>query len=357
MKDEKDFEILVVEDNQIIATEVDRILKKGGYRSSSVRKGKEAIDYLNRNKNKSMIVISDIDMPEIDGSQLCQQIKANSDLEEIPVILLVSLSSPDDIIKCFQCGADSFVHKPPDEQALLSRIHSILKNNEIRKEPKNRFNMEVFCGEQKHCINTNNMQTAGLLFSLCDAFTQKNRELEQISSELSKLKEREAKLSDLSFKDELTDTFNRKVFITLVEQQLKIANRTKRGKSLFLIDVDNLKLINDTMGHETGDKALKHVATVLKETFRQADIIGRIGGDEFAALLIEAKKDNEKNISDRLQKNFADYIAKESIRYSLSINTAFVSYDPTYPCSIDELLSWADTFMYNQRRRNIGMGG
>ena len=227
MKGEKDFEILVVEDNQIIATEVERILKKGEYRSSSVRKGKEAIDYLNRNKNKSMIVISDIDMPEMDGFQLCQQIKSNSDLEEIPVILLVSLSSLDDIIKCFQCGADSFVHKPPDEQTLLSRIQSILKNNEIRKEPKNRFNVEAFCGEQKHCINTNNMQTAGLLFSMYDAFTQKNRELGQISSELGKLKESEAKLRDMSFKDELTDTFNRQVFITLVEQQLKIASRTK----------------------------------------------------------------------------------------------------------------------------------
>ncbi len=357
MKGEKDLEILVVGDNQIIATEVDRILKKGGYRSSSVRKGKEAIDCLNRNKNESRIVISDIDMPEMDGFHLCQQIKANSDLEEIPVILLVSLSSPEDIIKCFQCGADSFVHKPPDEQTLLSRIHSILKNNEIRKEPKNRFNVEAFCGEQKHCINTNNMQTAGLLFSMYDAFTQKNRELDQISSELSKLKESEAKLRDLSFKDELTDTFNRKVFITLVEQQLKIASRTKSGKALFLIDVDNLKLINDTMGHEMGDKALKHVAAVLKGTFRHADIIGRIGEDEFAALLIEAKKDNEKIISDRLQKNLEDYIAKESIRYNLSINTAFVGYDPTYPCSIDELLSWADTLMYNQRRGNIGMGG
>lgn len=357
MKGEKDFEILVVEDNQIIATEVARILKKGEYRSSFVRTGKEAIDYLNRNKNKSTIVISDIDMPEMDGFQLCQQIKAKSDLEEIPVILLVSLSSPDDIIKCFQCGADSFVHKPADEQTLLSRIHSILKNNEIRKEPKNRFNVETFCGEQKRCINTNNMQTAGILFSMYDAFTQKNRELGQISSELSKLKESEATLRELSFKDELTDTFNRKVFITLVEQQLKIASRTKSGKALFLIDVDNLKLINDTMGHEMGDKALKHVAAVLKGTFRHADIIGRIGEDEFAALLIEAKKDNEKIISDRLQKNLEDYIAKESIRYNLSINTAFVSYDPTYPCSIDELLSWADTFMYNQRRGNVGIGG
>lgn len=357
MKGEKDLEILVVEDNQIIATEVARILKKGEYRSSFVRKGKEAIDYLNRNKNKSTIVISDIDMPEMDGFLLCQQIKANRDLEEIPVILLVSLSSLDDIIKCFQCGADSFVHKPADEQTLLSRIHSILKNNEIRKEPKNRFNMEAFCGEQKHCINTNNMQAAGLLFSMYDAFTQKKRELEQISSELSKLKESETKLRDLSFKDELTDTFNRKVFITLVEQQLKVASRTKSGKALFLIDVDNLKLINDTMGHEMGDKALKHVAAVLKGTFRHADIIGRTGEDEFAALLIEAKKDNEKIISDRLQKNLEDYIAKESIRYNLSINTAFVSYDPTYPCSIDELLSWADTLMYNQRRGNIGIGG
>ncbi len=357
MKGDKDLEILVVEDDQIIATEVARILKKGEYRSLFVRKDKEAIDYLHRNKNKSMIVIGDIGLPEMDGFLLCQQIKANSDLEEIPVILLVSLSSPDDIIKCFQCGADSFVHKPFDDQTLLSRIHSILKNNEMRREPKNRFNVDALCGGQMLCIDTDNMQTAGMLFSLYDAFAQKNREFGQISSELSRLKESEARLRELSFKDELTDTFNRKVFITLVEQQLKIANRTKSGKALFLVDVNNLKLINDTLGHEVGDKALKHVAAVLKGTFRHADIIGRIGGDEFAALLIEAKKDAEKIISDRLQKNLEEYIAKESIRYNLSINIAFVSYDPTYPCSVDELLSWADTFMYNQRRGNIGTGG
>ena len=241
-----------------------------------------------------------------------------------------------------------FINRPMS-RPFLSRIHSILKNNEIRKEPKTGLTWRFFVRSEA-LYQYEQYADRRSPFSMYDAFTQKNRELEQISSELSKLKEREAKLRTLSFKDELTDTFNRKVFITLVEQQLKIANRTKRGKSLFLIDVDNLKLINDTMGHETGDKALKHVAAVLKETFRHADIIGRIGEDEFAALLIEAKKDNEKIISDRLQKNLADYIAKESIRYSLSINTAFVSYDPTYPCSIDELLSWADTLMYNQRR-------
>ncbi|MDN3513438.1 MAG: diguanylate cyclase [Candidatus Brocadia sp.] len=355
MINEKDLEILIVGDDLAIAADVERILKKGGYRSSSVRKGKEAIDYLSRNKDKSMIVISDSDMPEMNGFQLCQQIKMNGDPEEIPVVLLVLFSSPDDLIKCFQCGADSFVPKPLDGEVLLSRLHYILKNNKLRKESKNRFNMEVFCGEQMQYINTNSMQTADILFSTYDAFAQKNRELGQISSELNKLREREAKLSGLSFKDELTDTFNRKVFIALTEQQLKVANRTKREMSLFTFDIDNLKLINDTMGHKTGDEALKHVAAVLKRTFRQADIIGRIGGDEFAALLIEAKKDSEKNISDRLKKNLADYIVEESLRYKLSITIASVSYDPEYHCTIDELLSWADTLMSNQRRGNTGM--
>ncbi len=89
--------------------------------------------------------------------------------------------------------------------------------------------------------------------------------------------------------------------MSLAEQQLKLAKRNKNGMLLFFIDLDGLKWINDTLGHEEGDKALIETATVFKETFRTSDIIARLGGDEYAALAIEITETNSEIITGRLQ--------------------------------------------------------
>lgn len=150
--------------------------------------------------------------------------------------------------------------------------------------------------------------------------------------------------------DDLTGLYNRRAFLNLAEEQLKIADRTKRRMFFVFADLDNMKWINDVLSHRQGDLALIDIANILKETFRRADIIGRIGGDEFAVIAVEAREDLAEVVAGRLQKNLDIYNAKENHRYRLSISIGIARYDPEQPCSLDELLSRADRLMYEHKR-------
>jgi len=156
-------------------------------------------------------------------------------------------------------------------------------------------------------------------------------------------------LRSLSLVDELTGLYNRRGFFTLAQQQLKTTNRTKRGVLLIFADLDKMKWINDTLGHSEGDRALKDIADILKMTFRASDIIARIGGDEFAVLLIDTPKVNPEVFINRLQQNIKAQNAKLNRPYRLSVSVGISRYDPESPCGIDELLVQADRLMYKQK--------
>ena len=159
-----------------------------------------------------------------------------------------------------------------------------------------------------------------------------------------------AELQRMSFVDDLTGLRNRRGFFALAEQQVKLADRTKNGFLLPLADLDGLKSINDAFGHREGDLVLIETASVLKETFRESDIIARIGGDEFAVIAIEAGPDSVEILRDRLSKNLEASNGGGSRRYTLSVSLGIATYDPEHPCSIDELLARADARLYEQKR-------
>jgi diguanylate cyclase (GGDEF)-like protein len=119
---------------------------------------------------------------------------------------------------------------------------------------------------------------------------------------------------------------------------------------LLYIDMDDLKWINDHCGHSEGDQALIGLGGILKKTFRESDVIARIGGDEFAVLL-ESTDESDGMLMTRLYENIRDYNAKVSQDYVLSISVGAARFDPEYPISIDKLLSKADILMYAQKRR------
>ena len=168
---------------------------------------------------------------------------------------------------------------------------------------------------------------------------------------LKSLKESEEKYRALSLIDELTGLYNRRGFFFLAEQQLKISNRTKKGILLLFTDLDDVKSINDTLGHNEGDKALIDTANILKNTFRKSDIIARIGGDEFAILALETSETVTELLSTRLQDNLKSYTAEEARLYKLSLSTGFARYDYEYPIPLEELLIKADANMYEQKRK------
>ncbi|MFB3895537.1 MAG: CHASE4 domain-containing protein [bacterium] len=171
-----------------------------------------------------------------------------------------------------------------------------------------------------------------------------------IMSDITDRKQMEEQLRALSLTDELTGLYNRRGFITLAEQQLKIANRLKQGLCLFYIDVDKMKWINDTLGHKEGDRALIDTASILRTTFRAADIISRIGGDEFVALAIESKEISNEQIMRRLQEHLDAINSFGKTTYQLSLSIGIAQYDAGQPISLESLLEQGDKLMYDQKR-------
>ena len=170
-----------------------------------------------------------------------------------------------------------------------------------------------------------------------------------LTRDVTERKMMEAEILALSITDQLTGLYNRRGFLSLAEQQLKLAKRNKIGMLLFYIDMDGLKWINDTLGHEEGDKALIEIATLLKETFRASDIIVRLGGDEYAALAIDINETNSHIITGRLQSLIDKRNNQENRRYKISVSIGYSYYDPENSCSIDDLIARSDKLMYEQK--------
>jgi two-component system cell cycle response regulator len=158
-------------------------------------------------------------------------------------------------------------------------------------------------------------------------------------------------ISTLSITDHLTGLCNRRGFITLAEQQLKIAVRAKKGVLMLLFaDLDRMKSINDNFGHEKGDKALIEVASILKKAFRESDIIARVGGDEFAVLAIGVAMNAWDALESRLQHQIDIQNAIEHRDYKISLSVGIAYSDLENDHSIDALMSRADALMYEQKR-------
>ena len=168
--------------------------------------------------------------------------------------------------------------------------------------------------------------------------------------DITERKRMENEIRELSLRDHLTELYNRRGFISLAEQQIKAANRAEKKVLLTFIDVDDLKLINDSLGHEEGDKALTETANILRHAFRQSDIIARVGGDEFAVLAIDTSDMNSEAFSKRLQQKIDEFNAEEFRKYMLSMSWGTAIFDPGSPISMDELMSSADKLMYTQKR-------
>lgn len=236
------------------------------------------------------VVLLDLSLPDSQGLDTLCKVRARA--PEVPIVVMTSLDDETIAIKAVQSGAQDYLVKGQADSNLLTR-------------------------SMRYAIERHRLQVA---------------------------------LCSLSLIDELTGLYNRRGFLTFTQQQLKIANRTKRGMFLFFADLDNMKWINDTFGHREGDMALIEAANIFKETFRESDIISRIGGDEFAVLAIEAQKSSEEIILTRLKETLDAHNAKGHYNYKLSMSIGISHFNPERPSSIDSLLAEADTMMYEHKR-------
>jgi len=157
-------------------------------------------------------------------------------------------------------------------------------------------------------------------------------------------------LRALSLTDELTGLNNRRGFFFLAQQELKVARRTGRGGLLVFVDLDGMKRINDANGHQEGDRALVETSRILRETFRESDIIARLGGDEFTVLTVSADEDDADAIKARIAQAVARHNGRPDRSYLLTLSCGIARFDPAGSDTLEDLLARADAALYAEKR-------
>ena len=227
------------------------ILKNGledeGFDMVTAQSGREGLALIDQERPD--LVLLDIGMPEMDGHQVLQQIRLSDEHTELPVIILTANTEDSNLARCLESGANDYVTKPFSFTALVARINNVLRT-------------------QKDTI--------------------------QLSRDVEKLR-------DLAYRDEMTGLLNRRAFFDRANAEFEMAKSSKEPLSIAILDIDHFKSINDEYGHPKGDEVLKAFGKLLKGSLRLHDVVGRIGGEEFAVCLPNSKPMNAYGTFERLR--------------------------------------------------------
>lgn len=189
----------------------------------------------------------------------------------------------------------------------------------------------------------------GTALKFLEMFEEQQQTNQQLEYTLSVLHEKNRQLSKISTIDELTGLKNRRGFLS--EAQTIISSAINHGQRAILLfaDMDNLKIVNDKFGHEDGDFALRTIATALKTSLRNNDIIGRIGGDEFVALALLGSQQSINTISSRIHKKLADMNETCEKPYYIEASIGIVDFICDENTDIQTLLKQADEALYENK--------
>ena len=302
--------ILIVDDTPDNLRLLTCILVAQGYIVRKALNGKTALQAIHRHPPD--LILLDITMPDMNGYEVCQQLKTSEVTANIPIIFISALDHIGSKVRAFEVGGQDYITKPFQELEVLMRV----KNQLLIQQ------------QQQQLI-------------------QQNQRLEQ---EIVERLKAEAEVRQMSLTDALTGLYNRRGFFLLAEQQLKIARRNQSPcYHLLFADLDGLKQINDSLGHEKGDEVIVGAAQILKQTFRDADIVARLGGDEFV-ILIPTCSDQTIDFQMRLQTSLDRFNQESDHPYCLAISMGVQFCDLSDDISLESLLVQADKLMYDQKR-------
>ncbi|NJC98876.1 MAG: diguanylate cyclase [Anaerolineae bacterium] len=315
--------ILIVDsrpaDRQMYVT----LLGSFGHRLLEANDGNEALE-LARTELPDL-VITDIIMPNMDGFTLARRLRSEPLLAGVPVVFQTAHYLEAEVRRlATTSGIKHILGKPAEPQEILRVIHDALK------QPVAPSKLPQTGQHQREHLQL-----------LPDNLYEKNVELEKANE----------RLRNLSLTDDLTGLNIRRGFMIMSNGLLKFARRAGHPLCLLYIDMDCLKQVNDAYGHAEGDIALTHFAHILTETFRDSDVIARMGGDEFAVLTIDATESNITGIQARLQSNVDAHNLITVRGYGLSFSLGVIRVDLNSTFTVEALLAQADAAMYTHKQQ------
>ena len=251
----------------------------------------------------------------------------------------------------------------PDEQQLL-RTESIFENEFIcGDERRTMIVSPLFVGPDVYGLFVNELEITNA-FSISTAATQlsvtlrslfmieeQNKVKQSLQISLERFIRDNTKLEEIAQKDELTGLFNRRGFISNAERVLEEPVNQGKIAIICYADMDNLKTINDKYGHDDGDFALKTTARILQESFRDMDIIGRIGGDEFLSLAVTGSDCDVESMKARIEKVTKRYNKLEDKPYPIEMSTGIYKFKISGKVDIYEMMNNADQLLYQEKIR------
>lgn len=170
------------------------------------------------------------------------------------------------------------------------------------------------------------------------------------------LQEKEQQAQEQALRDDLTGLHNRRSLLHVLDTLMKLAVRSGSALSVVYIDLDDLKAVNDSLGHAEGDRAIVDAARVLQANLRGSDFIARIGGDEFCVVMSGGGEDQDRMAIRRIEAALRDHNMTAGRPYELSFSIGAARFDPAEPVTLDELLREADTVMYRAKAAKHSQG-
>lgn len=330
----KELNVLIVDDSKVVRTAIREILELGSIHVTEASNGKQALQVVN--SNLPDLVLLDVVMPGIDGIAVLTKIREHYSKLQLPIVLVTSRDSSDEIVMALDCGANDYVTKPIDFDVLWARISNQL--------------MQKQAAEYLQSAHTR----------LEKQITQRTSELTRSNQQLKKeIEERllaESQLQKQANFDSLTGLPNRSLATDRLNQVIAKAVRHDLKPCLAFLDLDNFKYVNDTFGHAAGDELLREAARRLTDCARQSDTVARLGGDEFLLILDDDKEkkteDREVGIThvgDRIIRSFSEPFIIEGHELKITPSMGFAIY-PKDGGDSEKLMRHADVAMYRSKR-------
>ncbi|MGL4882723.1 MAG: two-component system response regulator [Waterburya sp.] len=329
--------ILIVDDIADNLRVLSKTLNEQGYKIRCAKNGATAIKAANMITPD--LILLDIKMPDMNGYEVCQQLKAQAETKDIPVIFLSALDDVLDKVKAFEVGAVDYITKPFQVEEVLVRV----KNHLALQSAKAQVYQLNQILEQKVQERTLQLKIAN------DQLANTNQQLQE---EIVERQKAQQQLIRDALYDGLTGLANRTLLMERIDFTIQRAKRHPNYLfALLFIDLDRFKIINDSLGHLVGDQLLIAIAILLQEDLRDVDTVARLGGDEFVILLddIHDLKDATK-VGDRLQEKLKTSfnLQGQNVITSASIGIALSS---TGYQNSSQILRDADIAMYRAKEK------